>query len=72
MADEEEIVCPQETLRAKCQEVPSVESLFSRYQECNDRVGAKTQTNETCEEELFDYISELDKCVSKTLWSKLK
>lgn len=70
--EEEEIVCPQETLRGKCQEEPKIEGLFTRYTECNDRVGAKTKTNETCEEELFDYIHALDKCVAKTLWSKLK
>lgn len=70
--EEEEIVCPQETLRAKCQEEGKIEKLFNNYQECNDRVNAKSKTNETCEEELFDYVQALDKCVAKTLWSKLK
>lgn len=70
--EEEEIVCPQETLRAECQETPKIEALMGRYSDCNDRVNAKSQTTETCEEELFDYIHALDVCVSKTLWSKLK
>lgn len=70
--EEEEIVCPQETLREKCKEQPKVESLLGRYTDCNDRVNAKSQTTETCEEELFDYIHALDVCVSKTLFSKLK
>lgn len=70
--EEEEIVCPQETLRGKCQEEVKIEKLFNHYQECNDRVNAKSKTNETCEEELFDYIHALDVCVGKTLWSKLK
>lgn len=71
--EEAEIVCPQETLREKCKvDDHHVESLLSRYQECNDRVNSKSKTAETCEEELFDYIHALDHCVAKTLWSKLK
>lgn len=49
-----------------------MESLFSKYTECNDRVNGRSRTTETCTEELFDYLHELDHCVSKTLWSKLK
>lgn len=49
-----------------------MESLFSKYQECNDRVNGRTRTTETCVEELFDYLHELDHCVAHTLWSKLK
>lgn len=71
--EEEEMVCPQEKLRAECNSGDGhVEHLLSRYTECNDRVNGKSQTAETCEEELFDYIHALDHCVAKTLWSKLK
>lgn len=70
--EEEEIVCPQEVLREQCKSGGHVESLLSRYNECNDRVNSKSKTTETCEEELFDYIHALDHCVAKTLWSKLK
>lgn len=70
--EDEELVDPQEVLREECREQPKVESLLGRYNDCNDRVNAKTQTTETCEEELFDYIHALDVCVSKTLFSKLK
>lgn len=70
--EEEEIVCPQETLRAKCQDDHHVAQMVERYAACNDRVNAKSQTTETCEEELFDYIHALDHCVNKTLFSKLK
>lgn len=70
--EEEEIVCPQETLREKCKSEPKIENLIGKLQECNDRVNGKQRTTETCEEELFDYIHALDHCVAKTLWSKLK
>lgn len=56
----------------KCGAEPKMESLFSKYTECNDRVNGRSRTTETCTEELFDYLHELDHCVSKTLWSKLK
>ncbi|XP_059609294.1 cytochrome b-c1 complex subunit 6, mitochondrial-like [Phlebotomus argentipes] len=70
--DDEELVDPQQVLREKCALVPKVESLFSKYQECNDRVNSRTKTTENCQEELFDYLHELDHCVSHTLFSKLK
>ncbi|XP_055687022.1 cytochrome b-c1 complex subunit 6, mitochondrial-like [Lutzomyia longipalpis] len=70
--DEEEIVDPQQVLREKCAQVPKIESLWGRYQECNDRVNSRTKTTENCQEELFDYLHELDHCVTHTLFSKLK
>jgi ubiquinol-cytochrome c reductase subunit 6 len=56
----------------KCNEKPNIEALLGKYQECNNRVSSRSRTTETCVEELFDYIHELDHCVTKTLWSKLK
>ncbi|XP_020799191.1 cytochrome b-c1 complex subunit 6, mitochondrial-like [Drosophila serrata] len=70
--DEDELVDPQETLRDKCREKKHIESLFNKYQKCNDRVNGKSNTTETCIEELFDYVAELDHCVAHTLFSKLK
>lgn len=71
--EEEEMVCPQEKLRGDCRAKDHhVGELLQRYNDCNERVSAKTKTAETCEEELFDYIHALDHCVSKTLWKKLK
>lgn len=71
--EEEEMVCPQEQLREQCRANDHhVTGLLEKYNACNERVSAKTKTNETCEEELFDYIHALDHCVAKTLWKKLK
>lgn len=71
-AQEEDIVDPQTVLREKCAEHGNAPRLFEKYQACNDRVNSKSQTTETCVEELFDYLHELDHCVNKTLFSKLK
>ncbi|KAH8237997.1 hypothetical protein KR032_010561 [Drosophila birchii] len=70
--EEEELVDPMDTLREKCQEKKHIEALYNEYQECNDRVNGKSNTTETCEQEMFDFVSELDHCVAKTLFSKLK
>ncbi|XP_026473912.1 cytochrome b-c1 complex subunit 6, mitochondrial-like [Ctenocephalides felis] len=70
--EEEELVDPQQALREKCAEEHHPKSLFEKYQTCNDRVNSRTKTEETCSEELFDYLHALDHCVTKTLWSKLK
>ncbi|XP_017001095.2 cytochrome b-c1 complex subunit 6, mitochondrial [Drosophila takahashii] len=70
--DEEELVDPQAALREKCQKKGHIDSLYKKYQECNDRVNAKSKTTETCMEELFDFVGELDHCVAHSLFKKLK
>ncbi|XP_043269015.1 cytochrome b-c1 complex subunit 6, mitochondrial [Venturia canescens] len=70
-ADDEELVDPQKVLREKCSE-----NKCSAFQEklstCNDRVNSRKQTEETCLEELIDYVSCVDHCASHDLFSKLK
>lgn len=39
---------------------------------CNDRVNSRKETEETCMEELIDYVECIDHCVAKTLFTKLK
>ncbi|XP_058059099.1 cytochrome b-c1 complex subunit 6, mitochondrial [Anopheles bellator] len=70
--EEEDLVDPQAVLREKCSQHGHAPVLWEKYQACNERVGGRSQTTETCVEELFDYLHELDHCVSKTLFSKLK
>ncbi|XP_037717918.1 cytochrome b-c1 complex subunit 6, mitochondrial [Drosophila subpulchrella] len=70
--DEEELVDPQAALREKCLAKGHIDSLYKKYQECNDRVNGKSKTTETCMEELFDFVAELDHCVAHSLFKKLK
>ncbi|XP_063709458.1 cytochrome b-c1 complex subunit 6, mitochondrial [Culicoides brevitarsis] len=71
--EEEELVDQQDALRTKCREENGhAKHLWEKYQGCNDRVNSKTQTSETCVEELVDYLHALDHCVSATLFKKLK
>ncbi|XP_016986368.1 cytochrome b-c1 complex subunit 6, mitochondrial [Drosophila rhopaloa] len=70
--DEEKLVDPQADLREKCEAKDHIQSLYQKYQECNDRVNGRSKTTETCMEELFDFVTEVDHCVAHTLFSKLK
>lgn len=70
--EEEELVDPQAQLREQCQEKKHIKALFDKLEECNDRVNSKSKTTETCMEELFDFVGELDHCVAHRLFSKLK
>lgn len=71
-AEEEELVDPQVVLKEQC----SANSKCSAYKEkldtCNDRVNSRSETTETCTEEMFDFLHCVDHCVAKDLWSKLK
>ncbi|KAF7283645.1 ubiquinol-cytochrome c reductase 11 kDa subunit isoform X2 [Rhynchophorus ferrugineus] len=70
--EDEELVDPQQTLRAQCLDTDHCKHLAEKYQTCNDRVSSRSQTAETCVEELFDLLHAVDHCVTKDLFSKLK
>uniref|UniRef100_A0A8W8K9N0 Ubiquinol-cytochrome C reductase hinge domain-containing protein n=1 Tax=Magallana gigas TaxID=29159 RepID=A0A8W8K9N0_MAGGI len=70
--EEEDLVDPQGVLRdecieknAKCQELKDI------LDKCNERVAVNPAIEEeTCEEELIDFVHCVDHCVSKSLFSK--
>lgn len=59
-------------MQEKCGERPKIAAYYEKLQTCNDRVNSRTKTEETCAEELFDYMDALNNCVAETLFSKLK
>ncbi len=61
---EEDPVDHQEVLREKCSELVSCAKLQEMLDSCNERVGGRSNTTETCEEELFDFVHCVDHCVS--------
>ncbi|XP_020293261.1 cytochrome b-c1 complex subunit 6, mitochondrial-like [Pseudomyrmex gracilis] len=69
---EEELVDPQTKLRETCSQQAKCTNLQEKLNTCNDRVNSRTKTEETCLEELIDYVECVDHCVAKTLFSKLK
>ncbi|XP_008545652.1 cytochrome b-c1 complex subunit 6, mitochondrial [Microplitis demolitor] len=73
-ADDEdaELVDPQKVLREKCSQEPKCVKFQERLTTCNNRVNSRKKTEETCLEELIDYVNCVDHCASHDLFSKLK
>lgn len=69
--EEGELVDPQKVLREKCSEKHCT-SFQEQLNICNDRVNSRKNTEESCFEELVNYVECVDHCVAKTLFSKLK
>lgn len=69
---EEELVDPQKVLREQCSQEEKCSNLQQKLTTCNNRVNSRSHTEETCLEELVDYVQCVDHCVAKTLFSKLK
>ncbi|XP_013778449.1 cytochrome b-c1 complex subunit 6, mitochondrial-like [Limulus polyphemus] len=70
--EEEELVDPGETLKAECAQEAKCVALQARMDECTNRVNNTEGTDETCVEELFDFLHCVDHCVSKSLFKYLK
>ncbi|XP_077278075.1 ubiquinol-cytochrome c reductase 11 kDa subunit [Temnothorax americanus] len=70
--EEEELVDPQTVLREECSQLPKCASFKEKLDTCNNRVNSRSNTEETCLEEIIDYVQCVDHCVAKTLFSKLK
>lgn len=68
--DDEDLVDPHDTLKEECS--PKCSSFKEKLDQCNERVNSRSQTAETCVEELFDFVHCIDHCVAKTLFTKLK
>lgn len=61
--EEEDIEDPQEILREKCRETKKCSALLEKLETCNARVQSRKRTEETCEEELFEFVHCVDNCV---------
>ncbi|XP_077981569.1 cytochrome b-c1 complex subunit 6, mitochondrial-like [Glandiceps talaboti] len=70
--DEDEIPDPIEELREACAEKPECVKLMKEFDTCTERVNSRSKTEETCTQELFDFLHCRDECVSHGIISKLK
>jgi len=70
--EEEDLIDPIIAMRESCSELTSSKKLWAKYEECNARVTSKSNTQETCEEELYDFLHFVDHCVAHNIFSKLK
>ncbi|XP_067846157.1 cytochrome b-c1 complex subunit 6, mitochondrial [Heptranchias perlo] len=70
--EEEDLVDPITTIRDQCEQNEKCVALRSRLGTCEERVNSRSQTAETCTEELFDFLHARDQCVADNIFSKLK
>ncbi|XP_064625025.1 cytochrome b-c1 complex subunit 6, mitochondrial-like [Lineus longissimus] len=70
--EEEDLVDTQDVLKEKCQQTKECQKYYEELQVCTSRVAGKSNTEETCDQELYDFIHCTDHCVSKSLFENLK
>ncbi|XP_068546122.1 cytochrome b-c1 complex subunit 6, mitochondrial isoform X1 [Anas acuta] len=70
--EEEELVDPLTTLREHCEQTEKCAKARERLELCDARVSSRSQTEEQCTEELFDFLHARDHCVAHKLFTKLK
>ena len=51
-------------MREACAQHKECAKLFEELEACNNRVNSKSNTEEICVQELFDFLECRDKCVS--------
>jgi putative uncharacterized protein GLEAN_14895 len=69
-AEPVEMVDPMDALRDKCK--PHCNDFKTKLDQCDQRVRSRKNTTESCFEEIVDWMSCVDHCASKDLFSKLK
>merc|ERR1712215_60943 len=70
--EEEDLVDPHDTLKEKCDASPHCAGLKGILAECTERVEGKSETTETCFEEMIDFLHCVDHCVQPQLFKLLK
>lgn len=70
--DEEDPEDPYETNRTKCAETKQCADLMAIFEQCEERVNSKSQTEETCSQEILDFFHCQDHCAAKGVFAKLK
>lgn len=69
--DEEELEDPLDKVREACGEHAECAKLKDELELCNQRVSSRSNTEETCVQELFDFLECQDKCVSRLSYNLL-
>ncbi|XP_038649969.1 cytochrome b-c1 complex subunit 6, mitochondrial [Scyliorhinus canicula] len=70
--EEEDVVDPITNIRDQCEQIETCVKLREILDTCTERVSSRSQTEETCTEELFDFLHARDHCVAEKIFSKLK
>ncbi|XP_073936345.1 cytochrome b-c1 complex subunit 6, mitochondrial isoform X2 [Castor canadensis] len=63
---------PLTTVREQCEQLEKCVKARERLELCDARVSSRSQTEEDCTEELFDFLHARDHCVAHKLFNSLK
>ncbi|XP_044920394.1 cytochrome b-c1 complex subunit 6, mitochondrial isoform X2 [Mustela putorius furo] len=63
---------PLATVREQCEQLEKCVKARERLEMCDQRVSSRSQTEEDCTEELFDFLHARDHCVAHKLFNSLK
>ncbi|KAL4236446.1 hypothetical protein ACF0H5_004831 [Mactra antiquata] len=70
--EEEDLIDPVDDIRKDCESNKESLRYLQKLEECNNRVSSRSKTDETCHEEMIDWVHAVDHCVAHKLFSKLK
>merc|ERR1711894_661680 len=75
--EEEDLVDPVDAIKSQCEDAQECEKTKEILKICTERVSnapppEDDEDPETCEEELYDFLHCVDRCVSRSLFSKIK
>ncbi|XP_072853690.1 cytochrome b-c1 complex subunit 6, mitochondrial [Pogona vitticeps] len=70
--EEEELVDPLTVIREECEKLEKCVKFREVLDECEARVNSRSHTEETCSDELIDFLRTRDHCVAEKLFTKLK
>ncbi|XP_005993590.1 cytochrome b-c1 complex subunit 6, mitochondrial [Latimeria chalumnae] len=70
--EEEELVDPITTVREQCEQLQKCVKAKEKMEMCETRVTSRSNTRETCTEELFDFLHARDHCVAHHLFKHVK
>ncbi|XP_070324318.1 cytochrome b-c1 complex subunit 6, mitochondrial isoform X3 [Odocoileus virginianus] len=60
------------SVREQCEQLEKCVKARERLELCDQRVSSRSQTEEDCTEELFDFLHARDHCVAHKLFNSLK
>ncbi|XP_795093.3 cytochrome b-c1 complex subunit 6, mitochondrial [Strongylocentrotus purpuratus] len=70
--EDEDLVDPRDKIREDCEATGHCAALKETFDACTDRVSAKSNTEETCTEEFFDFLHCVDHCTAPQTFKHYK
>ncbi|KAL1023155.1 hypothetical protein UPYG_G00037070 [Umbra pygmaea] len=70
--EEEDMVDPLDVVREKCAQAEHCVHTRAKLEDCEARVGSKSETAEDCTEELFDFLHARDHCAAHKVFHSVK